>query len=216
MVQASCGSHVWKPSFAFGWSSGFFPLSSPFFAHLWWTIGSISVKYFWKGRKTQIKKNCSRLHFKVDFFMPLPWQTVKTQIKLLQWEQFDLGLYSLHRPIRIFWLRQILQPMLCREIVYIHCRMPIIWSVCLDKQTECAYFVYDWDWDLFWLDRVYMMHCFESYKSIVSAFRKLQMFSVKIFVKKKKIWKFVEIVQVFFFEVTYWVVWSTIIQMLFE
>ena len=33
-----------------------FSPGSPVFTHLWWMIGSILVKYSWKGRKTQIKK----------------------------------------------------------------------------------------------------------------------------------------------------------------
>ena len=40
VVRASLGSHVGKPSSAYGWSGGFSP-GSPVFAHMWWTIGSI-------------------------------------------------------------------------------------------------------------------------------------------------------------------------------
>ena len=55
VVRASLESHVGKPSSAYGWSGGFFP-DSLVFAHLWWTIGCIQVKYSWKGQKTHIKK----------------------------------------------------------------------------------------------------------------------------------------------------------------
>ena len=55
MVRASLRSYVGKPSSAYGWSGGFSP-GSLVFAHLWWTISSIYVKYSWKGRKTEIKK----------------------------------------------------------------------------------------------------------------------------------------------------------------
>ena len=75
MVWALLGSHVGKPSSAYGWSGGFSP-SSPVFAYLWWTIGSISVKYSWKGRKSQIKMVALAAMLKYIFwtFSPEPME----------------------------------------------------------------------------------------------------------------------------------------------
>ena len=66
VVRASLGSHVGKPSSAYGWSGGF-PRVLRFSPPLWWTIGSIYVKYSWKGRKCQIKKIIHKRWVKGNF-----------------------------------------------------------------------------------------------------------------------------------------------------
>ena len=55
MVRASLGSHVGKPSSAYGWSGGFSPGFSGFHPPLMNDRLDIS-EIFLKGRKTQIKK----------------------------------------------------------------------------------------------------------------------------------------------------------------